>query len=127
MGADGVRLIREGDRGAGPSIAGMTREEAVTTDGLWAGFVRTEPRMASGWHHHGEYESAIYVLDGRMRIEFGTGGSEKVDAGPGDFIYVPKRAVHREFNPMDQEGRFVVVRGGSGEPHFNVDGPEPAG
>jgi uncharacterized RmlC-like cupin family protein len=27
--------------------------------------VRTEPGMVSGWHHHGEYETVIYVLSAR--------------------------------------------------------------
>jgi len=43
----------------------MIREEAVATDGMWAGFVRTAPRMTSGWHHHGRFESLIYVQTGR--------------------------------------------------------------
>jgi hypothetical protein len=36
-----------------------------------------------------------------------------------------RHAVHREGNPADEEARIVVVRSGSGESVFNVDGPEP--
>ena len=79
--------------------------------------------MISGWHHHGAYESAIYVLSGALRMEFGPGGTEVLDAGPGDFVYVGAGAVHRESNPSNEESRIVVVRSGSGEPVMNVDGP----
>jgi uncharacterized RmlC-like cupin family protein len=103
----------------------MIREEALSTGGVWAGFVRTEPRMASGWHHHAEYDSVIYVLSGRLRMEFGRGGLDMEDAVVGDFIHVPKGAIHRESNPLDEEATLIVVRAGTGEPVVNVDGPEP--
>jgi uncharacterized RmlC-like cupin family protein len=104
----------------------MIREEALSTDGMWAGLLRTPTGMVSGWHHHGDYESTIYVLSGGLRMEFGVGGSDALDAGPGDFLYVARRAVHRESNPTEEEAQAVVVRSGSGEPVFNVDGPEGA-
>jgi uncharacterized RmlC-like cupin family protein len=119
-----VRLIRPEDRTRGAATPGMTREQAVATDGLWAGVARTEAGRASGWHHHGAYESTIYVLSGVLRMEFGPGGAEVLEAGPGDFLYVAPGAVHRESNPSDEECRIVVVRSGSGEPVFNVEGPD---
>lgn len=105
---------------------GMVREEAIATAGLWAGYVRTAPGMISGWHHHGSYETAIYILSGGLRMEFGSGGGETLEAGSGDFVYVAPGAVHRESNPTTEESRIVVVRSGTGDPVFNVDGPEPA-
>jgi len=104
----------------------MVREEAVATGGMWAGLGRTEPGMTSGWHHHGRHESTIYVLTGALRMEFGPGGAEVLDAGPGDFLYVAPGAVHRESNPSGEEAQIVVVRSGSGQPVVNVDGPAPA-
>jgi uncharacterized RmlC-like cupin family protein len=102
----------------------MTREEAFATDRTWAGLVRTDPGMRSGWHHHGDYETAIYVVSGAFRMEFGPGGAEVIEAGPGDFLYVARGSIHREGNPAEEEGTAVVMRSGSGEPVFNVDGPE---
>jgi uncharacterized RmlC-like cupin family protein len=124
--AEGVRLIRPAERVEGAPTPGMVREEAIATGGMWAGFATTDPRMTSGWHHHGEYESSIYVLSGQVRMEFGPGGSSIVEAGPGDFLFVARGAVHRESNPSDEPGTAIVVRAGSGEPVFNVEGPEPA-
>ncbi|MGH8974549.1 MAG: cupin domain-containing protein [Acidimicrobiia bacterium] len=104
---------------------GMVREEAVSTPAMWAGLARTLPGADSGWHHHGDYESTIYVVSGQMRMESGPGGTCAMDAGPGDFLYVPPGAIHRETNPTGTESLLVVVRGGSGPPVINVDGPAP--
>lgn len=119
-----LRLIRAAERTTDTSqTSGMTREVAISSDRLWAAYVRTAPRMASGWHHHGDFETSIYVLTGRARFEFGRGGASAIDARAGDFVHVPRGAVHRESNPDDEEGEIVVVRAGSGVPNVNVEGP----
>lgn len=102
---------------------GMAREVALHTERMWSGIVDTEPGAVSGWHHHGEHETTLYVLRGRMRLESGADGSQVVVAGPGDFIHVPAGAIHRESNPDDQSSRAVIVRCGSGVPTVNVEGP----
>src|SRR3954469_11039291 len=94
----GCRLIGAADRTLGPGTPGMVREEAFATDGMWAGVATTEPGSISGWHHHPGFESAIYVVSGTLRMEFGPGGADVVDAGPGDYVYVAPGAVHRESN-----------------------------
>jgi uncharacterized RmlC-like cupin family protein len=120
-----MRRITRQERIDGPPTPGMDRFTAVASDRMWAGGARTEPRMVSGWHHHGDHESAIYVLSGALRMEFGPGGTETFDAGPGDFIFVPRGAIHRESNPTDEPADIVVVRAGEGGSVFNVEGPEP--
>jgi uncharacterized RmlC-like cupin family protein len=121
---DGVRRIAPDERTEGAATPGMVREQAVSTDGMWAGLVRTEAGTVSGWHHHGTCESTIYVVSGVLRMESGPRGRDVLEAGPGDFLYIAPGAVHRESNPGDEESRIVVARAGSGEPVFNVDGPE---
>src|SRR5207245_488951 len=80
----------------GVGTPGMIREEAGATDGMWAGLVRTASGVVAGWHHHGAYESTIFVVSGSLRMEFGPGGTNLLDAGPGDFLYLAPGAVHRE-------------------------------
>lgn len=80
-------------------------------------------RCSPGWHHHGDHESVIYVLSGRIRIECGPGGRSVLEAGPGDFLLIPAREIHREGNPADQPTDIVLVRAGQGEVVVNVDGP----
>jgi uncharacterized RmlC-like cupin family protein len=118
-----VRRVRPTERTEGEPTPGMTREKAVATGTMWAGLVRTDAGMVSGWHHHGEYETSIYVVSGALRMESGPGGVEVLEAVPGDFVYVPAHAIHREGNPTDDESTLVVVRAGSGDPVTNVDGP----
>jgi uncharacterized RmlC-like cupin family protein len=119
-----VMLIRPADRSEGQMTPGMRREQAVSADRSWAGFVTTEAGMVSGWHHHGDYESHIYVVSGLLRMESGPGGRDVIEAQPGDFVFVPPHTVHREGNPASADATVVVVRAGSGEAVFNVDGPD---
>ncbi len=120
-----VRLVRPADRTEGQPTPGMHREQAVATERMWAGHVTTEAGAVSGWHHHGEYESSIYVVSGELRMEFGPGGDEVLEARAGDFLYVAPHAIHREGNPSDEQSTIVVVSAGSGEAVFDVDGPAP--
>jgi uncharacterized RmlC-like cupin family protein len=126
MGADDrVVLVKPDGLASGPPTPGMDRRQAFATDDLWAGLATTGAGMVSGWHHHGGYESVIYVVSGALRMEFGPGGAQSLDAGPGDFLLVPKGLVHREGNPSEVPAGIVVVRAGRGESTINVPGPDP--
>lgn len=103
---------------------GMRRRLAFTAPGLWAGVVHTEGGAASGWHHHGDHETSLYVVRGRLRIEFGAAGGEAVVGETGDFLHVPAHTVHRELNPDDTTSTAVIARAGDGgAPTVNVEGP----
>jgi uncharacterized RmlC-like cupin family protein len=119
-----IYRVAPDERVEGQPTSGMVREQAVATDRMWGGFVTTEARMASGWHHHGSHETTIYVLSGVLRMEWGPGGGQSLEAGPGDFIYVGKDLIHRESNPSPERSSFVVVRSGEGEVVVNVEGPD---
>lgn len=123
--ADPVTRVTPAERILGDPTPGMVREQALATEGLWAGLVRTEPGMISGWHHHGDHDTSIYVVSGSLRMECGPGGTSVVESGPGDFLHVPKGAIHREANPGREESRLVVVRAGRGPAVVNVNGPAP--
>lgn len=124
MDGPGVTRIAPEQRTEGPATAGMIREEAVATDRMWAGLVRTAPGMISGWHHHGDHETAIYIVAGALRMEFGSDGRDRIDGRPGDFLHVEPGAIHRESNPGDRESSIIVVRTGAGTAVVNVEGPE---
>jgi uncharacterized RmlC-like cupin family protein len=121
-----IVVVTPGERTAGPFTPGMDRQQAVASENMWSGYVRTEAGMQSGWHHHGEYETTIYVVTGALHMEFGPAGSTTVAAAPGDFVYVPKGVVHRESNPSPDPADLIVVRAGRGESTINVDGPRQA-
>ena len=125
MAADSaVQVVRAAERSTETQqTSGMTREVAVASDRVWAAYVRAAPETSSGWHHHGDYETIVYVVSGRLRFDFGKGGAGSIEAAAGDFVRVPPGAVHRESNPERTEGAVVVVRAGAGVPNVNVEGP----
>jgi uncharacterized RmlC-like cupin family protein len=118
-----VRRIRASELTDGPVTRGMQRRQAVATERMWTGLVHTDPGVVSAWHHHGEYESVIYVVTGGLRMESGVDGADVFDARPGDFVFVPPFSVHREGNTTEKVASIVVTRQGCGEAVFNVDGP----
>jgi uncharacterized RmlC-like cupin family protein len=120
---DQVIRVRPAERRSADPTPGKVREEAIAVDRLWSGFVRTEPGVTSGWHHHGEHDTSVYVVEGTVLIEFGPGGAQTADAGPGDFVHIPKHVVHRESNLGSTPSQEVVTRSGTGPLTVNVDGP----
>ncbi|WP_010146092.1 cupin domain-containing protein [Serinicoccus profundi] len=117
------RRIPDGALEPADPTPGMSRQMAEHSEGMWTGTVDTEPGAVTGWHHHGDHETTLYIVSGTFRLESGPGGAEVVEARPGDFVRVPAGAVHRESNPGRQPSRAVIVRCGSGAPTVNVDGP----
>ena len=105
----------------------MDRREAWADDHVWAGRSRTQGGTWSAWHVHPGYDTYVFQTEGRLRLEFGAGGTESVEGGPGDFILIPKGLVHREGNPGTEPNEAIVFRVGEGEVLVNVDGPWSAG
>jgi uncharacterized RmlC-like cupin family protein len=107
----------------GPATPGMQRLEALAEDGAWLGTVTTEPDTISGWHHHGDYETYIYVLSGSARLDtFDKGKIQRHDAPAGSFILVPRGTVHREGSASPAGVEAVLVRIGSGQVVYPVEG-----
>ena len=128
----GVRVVHAGDLDSNtPQTEGMSRAAAIThaTAGaqkLWAGTVRIEPNAKTGAHHHGALESVIYVLKGRARMRWGEHLEYVVEAGAGDFIFVPPYVPHQEINASSEETlECVVVRSDNEAVVVNLD-IEPA-
>ncbi|MDP9241087.1 MAG: cupin domain-containing protein [Actinomycetota bacterium] len=121
--SDPVHVISAQNRVEGEPTPGMVREQAVAVPGMWGGLARTEAGMTSGWHHHGDYDTCIYIASGSLRMESGPDGAVVHDAVAGDFVFVPRGSIHREGNPGDGESQLIVVRAGQGPVVVNVDGP----
>ena len=119
-----VRVVGTDELQDADPTPGMRRQQAFAVEGLWAGLVHTSPGASSGWHHHGEHETSLYVVAGRLRLSWGPGGAQEQDAGPGEFVHVPAWTVHRESNPGDTTSTAVIARSGRGAPTVNVDGPD---
>ena len=113
---DGVRVIK-GDR-LDPNTAqtpGMFRQAAINharvgAQKIWAGTVSVQPNAKTGVHHHGESESAIYVVRGRVTFFTGEGLRERIVAEAGDFLFVPPNSLHVEANFGDEDAELIVAR-----------------
>src|SRR5271170_7121175 len=93
--------------------SGMIRREAISgknagSEKVWMGQTHVAPGTRSGDHHHGEAETAIYVLSGTPAFVFAPGQEEAV-------VIIARSS---------QEG--IVVNLESLWPDDGPDGPGPA-
>jgi len=121
-----IRIVKPSDLAEPPgaSTPGVNRQVAFADGGRWVGYATTNPGVKSGWHHHGEHDTFIYMLRGAIELDFGPGGVSQVTAEAGDFIHVPLGTVHREGTPPGEPAAMVVVRVGRGPAVVPVEGPE---
>ncbi len=94
---------------------GMERRpgiDAQTTGAkrVWLGLVTCAPNTEGPAHHHGEAETAAYVVSGHVRVYYGEGFRDYIDGGPGDFIFVPPYLHHIEANVTDEPAEAVLSR-----------------
>ena len=128
-----IRVVKPHERDAATAqTPGMTRVAGVSaatcgSAGVWMGQFTNEPGFRSGAHHHGDIESAIYVLSGRLRMRWGDRLQHEAEAEAGDFVFVPSRLVHQEINASESEGVVAILaRGGQENVVVNVELAEAA-
>ena len=115
-----LRLIRADSLSSGTAqTSGMVRTAAISGDlvdaqSLWMGRTVVLPGASSGDHHHGESETGIYVVSGHPVFVFRdpqSGSLVRLEASPGDYVWVPPHVPHREENPSpDIEAVVVIAR-----------------
>jgi len=96
---------------------GMTRVEAISgktvgSAALWMGETHVAAATVSENHHHGESETAIYIVRGNPVFVFldeDTGAEKRLETKPGDYIFVPPWVPHREENPDPANEAVVVI------------------
>jgi uncharacterized RmlC-like cupin family protein len=121
---DAVRVVPPDGLAAGAATPGVTRELALQIRDATVMRARAEANASSGWHHHGARDVLGYVVAGRARFEFGSGGIESADVEAGGFFHIPAGLVHRDVNPLDSPQEIVMTVVGSGPLVVNVDGPD---
>lgn len=100
----------------GPPNAPFVRKQCFDDGHLWMGVVTTEVGATSPWHHHGEYDTLVYALEGEGTIEFGDEGRESMTfKADGSVVIVPKGLIHREINTGTVKNKAVVIRIGEGQ------------
>ena len=95
--------------------SGMQRLEAISgktvgSQKIWMGETHVAPSTKSGDHHHGEAETAIYIVSGHPVFVFPEDDREvRIETQPGDYVFVPPYVPHREENPSPSEPAVVVI------------------
>jgi len=75
-------------------------------------------------HIHVDFEVMLYILEGRVRHEFGEGLSHSVDNAAGDFIFIEPGVPHEVCNLSETEPVIAVVaRSDASEWEHIVDYP----
>jgi uncharacterized RmlC-like cupin family protein len=94
--------------------AGLQRWEAISARrsgarSIWMGRSVLPAGGRTGVHHHGDSETALYVLSGRGRWWIGDRLDEAAEAGPGDYVFIPPGVVHWEENASATDPVVMVV------------------
>jgi len=124
-----VRVITPAERHPDVASGAMLRMAAISkalcgAERIWVGYVELGPGLVSAAHHHGEAESAIYIISGTAHFYSGPGLAVRCEARPGDFIWVAPGAVHIEMNAGQVEPvRMIVARSTQDTLVFNVASP----
>ncbi len=111
----GVKRVRPGfEEGAMPQgvfgVDGISHG-TVGSEGLFMARYRVPPGAHSDLHLHTNCETAVYVLRGRGYTYSGENMEDYLEAGPGDFVYIPAGLVHAVGCPADSEPlEYVVAR-----------------
>ena len=117
-GPSGLRLIRPNElSGSTAQTSGMIRSAAISGEltgamSLWMGRTELPPGVNSGDHHHGDSETGIYVVAGTPVFvckDPVSGEVIRLEAQPGDYIWVPPWVPHREENPSPDETAVIVL------------------
>ena len=110
-----VRVVGPDERDSGTAqTPGLRRWSGVSSslagsERMWMGYAVLEPGGKTGVHHHGESETAIYILSGVTRWWVGDRLDEVREARAGDFVFIPPDVVHWEQNASDSEPVEMVV------------------
>ena len=111
-GTDGISVIRgSGNCRAWNNIRykpGLSAKNVGSTK-LSMNVATIPPGGVAYAHIHVDFEVMLYILQGRVRHEYGPGLKRVVENQAGDFIYIEPGVPHEVFNMSDTEPVMAVV------------------
>ena len=109
---DGIAVIRGGgnvrDWNGIHYKVGMSAKN-VGARGLSMNVATIPPGGVAYAHVHVDFEVMLYILQGRVRHEYGPGLAKSVDNEAGDFIFIEPGVPHEVFNLSASEPVVAVV------------------
>jgi uncharacterized RmlC-like cupin family protein len=91
-----------------PYFVGIS-ERTAGAKGISMNLVIIPPGGAAKPHLHQGYETAIYVLKGRVETRYGRGLRQSVINEAGDFVYIPPDLPHQPRNLSQTEPAMAIV------------------
>jgi uncharacterized RmlC-like cupin family protein len=91
-----------------PVFVGVSQETAGAS-GISMNLVVIPAGGAAEPHLHKGYETAIYLLKGRVRTYYGAGLGASVIHQEGDFVFIPADVPHQPVNLSDAEPALAIV------------------
>ena len=109
---DGILTIRGGDTQRHWNgihyQQGMSAKNVGTTK-LSANIATIPPGGVAAAHIHVGFEVILYIIEGKVRHEFGTGLKQVLENKAGDFICIKPGVPHEVFNMSDTEPVVAFV------------------
>lgn len=78
------------------------------------------PGGVAGAHIHVDFEVMLYIVQGRVRHEFGPGLKNVLENEAGDFIFIEPGVPHEVFNMSDTEPVVAFVARSSADEWDNI-------
>ena len=102
-----------------PYFVGIS-QETVGAKGLSMNIVVIPPGGSPKAHYHKDFETAIYLLKGRVETWFGKNLKESMINEEGDFVYIPPGVPHKPINLSETETALAIVSRNDPNEHENV-------
>ena len=102
-----------------PYFVGISKETAGSK-GLSMNLVVIPPGASPKAHYHKDFETAIYLLKGRVETRFGENLKESIINEEGDFVYIPPGVPHKPVNLSKTEPAVAIVSRNDPNEHENV-------
>src|SRR5437763_4514694 len=120
---DGILIIRGGgarrDWNGIHYKQGMSAKNVGTTK-LSANIATIPPGGVAAAHIHVGFEVILYIMEGKVRHEFGTGLKQVLENKAGDFIYIKPGVPHDVVNTIDTAPGVAFVARSSADEWDNI-------
>lgn len=91
-----------------PYFVGIS-ETTAGAKGISLNLAIIPPNGAAEPHFHPNYETAIYLIKGRVKTLYGKGLKQSVVIEAGDFIFIPPGVPHQPFNLSATQPVYALV------------------
>lgn len=89
-------------------FVGISKDTA-NAQALSMNLVIIPPGGAARAHYHNGFESAVYLIQGRVETRYGRNLEKSIVNEAGDFIYIPANVPHQPRNLSSEEPAIAIV------------------